>query len=121
MLFSKALGLSEMEGIYHASYRPGTVDMPTSGKVDASKLPRSLVGFWPLDSDDNFNRATNFHGAGACVHHTGSCAELTAVNAEFVTGLFGQAVCALSGRLCGRRGFHSKPFIRRLCVGVRGT
>ena len=75
----------------------------------------------PLDSDDNFNRATNFHGAGACVHHTGSCAELTAVNAEFVTGLFGQAVCALSGRLCGRRGFHSKPFIRRLCIGARGT
>ena len=91
MLFSKALSLSEMEGIYHATYRPGTVDMPTAGAVDASKLPRSLIGFWPLDSDDNFNRATNFHGAGACVHHTGSCAELTAVNAEFVTGLFGQA------------------------------
>ena len=46
MLFSKALSLSEMEGIYHATYRPGTVDVPTAGAVDASKLPRSLIGFW---------------------------------------------------------------------------
>jgi hypothetical protein len=46
MLFGKSLSLSEMEQLYHGAYRPGTVDMDTSGVPDTNALLRAVgAGF----------------------------------------------------------------------------
>ena len=111
MLFSTAVSLVDMEHLYHGAYRPGTVDLDTSGAADYEALRRNtnsqsagvasrgklLVGFWPLDGDGMdtselhmADSCSNYEadGAGNEVSH---CPGLDAFNAEFVVGLFGQA------------------------------
>ena len=34
MLFSTAVSLGDMEHLYHGAYRPGTVDLDTTGDPD---------------------------------------------------------------------------------------
>ena len=99
MLFSAALTSAEMSSIHQASYRTGADPLPTDGEANVDMLKRNtgatqsgktLVGFWLLDGDVG---AENLAGINGMSHQdsSGSGLHMTATNAQFVTGLFGQA------------------------------
>lgn len=89
MIFNKKLSVKDLENIYHGGYRPGTTDLDTSGTtIDTSHLAQvGLLGFWPLEGDGS---DVGTVGTQSC-QNRGHCADLTATNARFVVGLFGEA------------------------------
>jgi hypothetical protein len=99
MLFSEALSARQMSDIHQAAYRVGADPLPTSGVVDVNALKQAtgagasgkvLIGFWPLDGDGNdLGHPEQVSQFGQDM--SGTEAHLTAVNAQFVAGLFGQA------------------------------
>ena len=99
MLFSEALTARQMSDIHQGAYRTGSDPLPTHGVADVDALKRStgagpsgkvLVGFWPLDGDGQDlthpDQVTQFGQ-----DMSGTESHLTAVNAQFVSGLFGEA------------------------------
>ena len=98
MLFSEGLTARQISDIHQGAYRTGSTPLP-SGTADIDALKRStgagpsgkvLVGFWPLDGDgQDLSHPEQVSQFGQDL--SGTEAHLTAVNAQFVSGLFGQA------------------------------
>ena len=98
MLFDAALSTREISGIYRASYRSGSVPLPVDGSVDMHALQahtnagggKMLVGLWPLDGDgQDLTDSATVDNAG--MDHSGNDLGLTPTNAQYVTGIYGQA------------------------------
>jgi len=99
MLFSAALSAREMSDIHNRNYRSGDDPLPVEGAADidalkshtgANRPGKTLVGLWPLDGDGD--DLTDADGSATFGHDLGgNDLHLTATNAQYVSGIYGQA------------------------------
>ena len=106
MLFSAALSTREVSDLFLLTYRAAT-PLPVHGVADLDALKtatgangrgKTLIGFWPLDGDgDDLTDASTSATFGQDMG--GNNLGLTATNAEYVTGVYGQAFRVGGGSL----------------------
>ena len=98
MLFSSALSSREISDVYRVSYRSGADPLPVEGEANVDTLKshtgcrggKALVGLWPLDGDGD--DLTDADASSTFGHNlAGNDLHLTATNAQYVSGIYGQA------------------------------
>ena len=102
MVFDSALTTREISGIYRATYRSGAVPLPVDSSEPSMDALRQgtgatangggkmLVGFWPLEGDgQDLTDSATVDNAG--MDFGGNNLGLTPTNAQYTTGVYGQA------------------------------